>query len=189
MKRLLPLAACLAVACAAPMASAIRDGREGEVRRLLDEGQGLEALLGAAKQTPLELAAERGRLDIVRLLVERGAPVDARRKGTGALSLAALRGHRDVVEFLLSKGARPTARDVSWAKDPEIAASLRAAAPAEPPREENAAEAPEEHALVIRLGPRARVDDVRERLEGLDLPGEPVLLRGEKARRALDVRP
>jgi ankyrin repeat protein/catechol 2,3-dioxygenase-like lactoylglutathione lyase family enzyme len=57
--------------------------------------------------TPLHAAAQQGRLDIVRLLLEHGADVDARESGdnTTALHWAAARGEKDLVQTLLDAGA------------------------------------------------------------------------------------
>lgn len=55
-------------------------------------------------KTALLLAAEEGRLDVVRLLVERGASVDARStRGLTALMLAAVKKNKDVVKYLVSE--------------------------------------------------------------------------------------
>lgn len=53
----------------------------------------------------LMIAAANGHIDTVRMLLERGAPVDAvDDEGRTALSLAAARGHHEVVKLLLNKG-------------------------------------------------------------------------------------
>ena len=56
----------------------------------------------------LQLAAERGRVEIARLLLERGADVGGNVEGYGwsPLQLAANGGHRRVAELLLARGAR-----------------------------------------------------------------------------------
>jgi ankyrin repeat protein len=64
------------------------------------------------ERTPLMLAAERGCIEVVRLLVDGGAKIDngkASNKRT-ALLLAAEHGHAEVVSYLLGRGADPGAR-------------------------------------------------------------------------------
>ncbi len=72
---------------------------------------------GRYGSTPLILAAEAGNLDIVKVLVERGARIGdvhvyypesgAQWEGT-ALDVAVMHGHADVVGYLLDKGATAT---------------------------------------------------------------------------------
>ena len=62
-------------------------------------------------ETPLHLAAMRGRKDIVGLLLANEAAVDARNfSGRTPLHLAAARGHTDVAELLLANNANVNAR-------------------------------------------------------------------------------
>ena len=68
-------------------------------------------------RTPLYNAADSGHLDVVKLLLEKGATVDVRTKEEGPydnhitpLMAAAGRGHLDVVKLLLEKGAAVDAR-------------------------------------------------------------------------------
>jgi hypothetical protein len=58
--------------------------------------------------TPLMKASgNKGNLEIVKLLVEMGANINARSiKGTTALSMAKLHGNEDVAEYLIENGAR-----------------------------------------------------------------------------------
>lgn len=56
--------------------------------------------------TPLHAAVEAGRLEIVRLLLEHGAPVDAcDKEGTTPLLIAAREGHHDIATTLVAAGA------------------------------------------------------------------------------------
>lgn len=61
----------------------------------------------AVGRTPLSLAAEKGQLSLVRLLIEAGVGPDTRdnRHGLSALARAAFQGHQEVVKLLLQKGA------------------------------------------------------------------------------------
>lgn len=62
--------------------------------------------------TPLHYAAFGGRDEVVKLLLERGASVDARSQaGTTALHEAAWGGHAQIAELLIANGADVNARD------------------------------------------------------------------------------
>jgi ankyrin repeat protein len=62
--------------------------------------------------TPLSVAAEHGYLEIVMLLLEKGADVTVRNKdGWTLLNLAVNRGHIEVIELLLKEGADMTVID------------------------------------------------------------------------------
>jgi len=89
-----------------------------------------------AGRTPLHLAATRCRIDAAKLLLDKGAKIDAKAAGgTTALHLAAQSGCLDMVNLLLSKGAKVNARDdqertpldraMRWHRD-EVVQLLRA---------------------------------------------------------------
>ncbi|HYD17420.1 MAG TPA: ankyrin repeat domain-containing protein [Patescibacteria group bacterium] len=73
--------------------------------------------------TALMMAAERGHIDIVRLLLKAGAERDAQEsKGFSALMLAAQGGHKNVVDAMLEHSANTALRN----KDGDTAATLAA---------------------------------------------------------------
>jgi len=85
-------------------------GESYRVRELIARGNGVAR--GAVTRDPdrLRLAAELGRLDAVRLLVELGFDVNAKR-GAAPLHLAAYNGDRPMVDLLLELGADPALHD------------------------------------------------------------------------------
>lgn len=62
-------------------------------------------------ETPLNLAAERGDLSIVQLLIENGAEYIYQHPNTTPLHSAVSKGHIDVVKYLIEHGAKVNARD------------------------------------------------------------------------------
>lgn len=74
-------------------------------------GEGNEVLGDDGR--PLMQAAGKGQLDIVKVLVDKGADVNARNNEYGLTPLiyAASKGHLDVVKFLVDKGADVNARE------------------------------------------------------------------------------
>lgn len=76
---------------------------------------------GLAAQA-LVFASLCGRLDAVRLLLDRGTAIDAMPPGSQwtatALHSAAGQGHLDVVELLLARGADPSIQDVRYQSTP-----------------------------------------------------------------------
>ena len=72
-------------------------------------------------RTPLHEAAVRGEAEIGRLLIERGAQVNARGGGAEAtpLHVAVDGGHRELVDLLLTADADRNARDGDFGKTPE----------------------------------------------------------------------
>ncbi|CAK9099458.1 unnamed protein product [Durusdinium trenchii] len=95
---------------------ACEDNRVAAVRRLLQKpldpnGRGAET---DPTPPPMFVAAERGHLEVVRLLLEAGANQNAARaNGTTALKDAARNGHLEVVRLLLEAGADKNAAQVN----------------------------------------------------------------------------
>jgi ankyrin repeat protein len=80
------------------------DGNVGDVDALLDEGAQIESR--ASGETALMLAAQEGHVDIARLLLDRGAILDARNNhGNSSLLLASREGREEMVRLLLDRGA------------------------------------------------------------------------------------
>ena len=83
-------------------------GRLELVKMLLDAGASMMTISNNNESNlPINAAAAGRRNDVVRLLVERGCPPDARASDQGytALHLAANNGNVELVEFLLQAGA------------------------------------------------------------------------------------
>jgi len=60
----------------------------------------------SGESAPISIAARSGHIDVVKMLLEKGADIYANSRGEGTpLSLAARSGHRDMVEYLLQQGA------------------------------------------------------------------------------------
>lgn len=89
-------------------------GRLERLRELLDADPGLVHALSDDGFTPLHLAAFSGGAEAVRLLVERGAPLERSAEASFAqvrpLGTAVFARRRDVVEALLAAGADPNGR-------------------------------------------------------------------------------
>src|SRR5262249_25095779 len=76
---------------------------------LSEHSKGNEEKLG---DTALMVAAHEGHLNIVKLLLHRGADVNGRgMNGFTPLITAASRRHRDIVRLLIARGARPNQRN------------------------------------------------------------------------------
>jgi hypothetical protein len=101
-------------------------GDQAQTRRLLTRRPGLLERLDHDDHQVLVQAAEHGRIDAVRLMLDLGFPPDARGGSDGATALhaAAGSGHADVVRLLIDRGADIEAPDTTWASTPLVWASV-----------------------------------------------------------------
>jgi len=86
-------------------------GQVDVVQTMLKAGENVDAQDPKFNSTALILAAQQGHVDIVRLLLDNHADINAMTKhGQTALSQAAYNGHMDVVKLLIEHGAKLDAR-------------------------------------------------------------------------------
>jgi ankyrin repeat protein len=91
---------------------AAREGNEGEVIRLLDADPELLERENEHRDRPLAAATSWRQLRVVRLLIERGANINATGTLLGTvLHYAAVDGYDEVAALLLDKGASANSRD------------------------------------------------------------------------------
>jgi ankyrin repeat protein len=86
---------------------ALGTGNVKVVQKYLNEGVNINDKYFA--WSALQIAANKGQLEIIKMLVEKGAEIDYRHPITKmtSLHLAAFDGYEDVVKYLLSKGSDP----------------------------------------------------------------------------------
>jgi len=95
----------------ATLAAAAFQGDEEEIRKLIDRGVKPNARYGSTK--PLQIAAERGYVNVAAVLIEHGAQVnDLDAMGDSALATAAANGQTKVVDLLINHGALLNQRDL-----------------------------------------------------------------------------
>lgn len=97
---------------------AAQRGDHDVVERMLDFGAAADQRTSQGS-TPLQLAAENGHLKTVKLLLHKGANINAQDTDTGAsaLHLAAVRKHPAVVRYLVAQGADVSTRN-RWKQTP-----------------------------------------------------------------------
>jgi hypothetical protein len=98
-------------AAAAPLEQATLEGRAETIKGLIAQGKDINAR-NIRGQTPLHLAATKGNRDVMQLLLENGAEVDAQAPDSDctALHYAAGLGHVELCELLVRYGADPDAQ-------------------------------------------------------------------------------
>lgn len=93
---------------------AAKRGDAAEITRLLDAGADINDAGGFWGNTALGWAADQGHLHCVRLLLERGAKIDATNSlGWSPLVNAIVSNHGEIVDLLLEKGASITLKDAT----------------------------------------------------------------------------
>ena len=86
--------------------SAVNRGDVETVNKLLDREPTVALKADKKGRKPLYYAAKKGKLEVVQVLVSKGANVNDRdEKGETALFIACVKGHNDVVKFLVERGA------------------------------------------------------------------------------------
>ena len=81
-------------------------------RDLIAKGANVNAKVNEAGRTALILATERGYIEIVKLLLDKGVDVNTRyNAGQTALMIASYQGYIEIVRALIAKGADVNARD------------------------------------------------------------------------------
>lgn len=86
---------------------ALGSGNVAVVKKYLDNGVNVNDQFFA--WSALHISANKGQLEVVKLLVERGADLNYKHPITKAtpLAMAAMDGYTEIVDYLLSKGADP----------------------------------------------------------------------------------
>ncbi|MFT5470429.1 MAG: ankyrin repeat protein [Verrucomicrobiales bacterium] len=86
--------------------AAAADGKIDEVRRWLDENPKLIDVKGSDGAPAVIMAVQKNHIEVLQLLIERGADINQHSKDrTTALTDAAMGGHLDAVRLLLKHGA------------------------------------------------------------------------------------
>jgi len=121
---------------AAELREAARMGDLATVTRLLDAGIPVDAP-ARNHVTPLMLAAERGNMDVVRLLLERGADLNAKESFFNSSVVAGALNYKrvEIAKLLLVRGAKDRAAALQWAvenSDVELARTALALPGIEP---------------------------------------------------------
>src|SRR5262249_9931107 len=93
-----------------PLIEAAHCGTPEIITALLDHGANIHQTTGVVEDSPLSAACARARIDVVKLLLERGADPNLRQKGASALTAAMIDkqpSRTKIVKMLLAAGADP----------------------------------------------------------------------------------
>ena len=91
---------------------AVSRGHKDTALRLLDAGVDANAIPARSENTLLHMASASGNIDLVELLISKGADASQPSGSRSPLYPAATRGHTAITELLIKKGAVPTAQIV-----------------------------------------------------------------------------
>jgi ankyrin repeat protein len=106
------IALCVFSGCTPSIHESVARGNEARVKDLLDKDPALIGALDAKEKTPLHRAVTYKQMDMLNLLLERGADLNAQDvTGMTPLHVAAMLGRRDEAEWLLDHGADPEIKD------------------------------------------------------------------------------
>lgn len=108
-----------------PVIMAAAYWHEDAVQLLLERGATIDIRLANLLTYPLHMAAEAGRVDFVKFLLENtDKDIDINEQddeGSTSLHIAAKKGHKDIVQLLLKNGADVTVKDDSDKLSDEVA--------------------------------------------------------------------
>ena len=83
--------------------------QKGKVEKLIAGGVNINVHSENSKKTPMHLAASKGRLEVIRILVESGANIEVKNSDNKTpLDLAVQGSKTEIVRYLVSKGAKVT---------------------------------------------------------------------------------
>ncbi|CAF9912696.1 hypothetical protein IMSHALPRED_000389 [Imshaugia aleurites] len=106
------------------LAEAVRGGFTTIVQMLLDLGLDINKDCTGRKEAPLEVAAEAGRAESVRSLLDRGASIEGD-LGLRAVTAAAKRGWLGVVDMLCDEGIVVAGTEANWLASNPILTAMK----------------------------------------------------------------
>lgn len=96
---------CLNGSMKTPLSLAVSNGHKETAGVLIKNGVNVNFPIDGYGNYPLHIAAEKGNIEIIKLLLDSGADINRRNKlKEPPLLLAIQNGHKDVAEFLRSRG-------------------------------------------------------------------------------------